>query len=53
MVSSTETRIPQEILDDPLQYLLPDPEDSSDVRQVKIQDQESKPQRAKAYAKGN
>ena len=34
MVSSTEIEISKEILDDPLQYLLSDSDDSSDVRQV-------------------
>lgn len=52
MVSSVETRIPQEVLDDPLQYLLSDPEDSSDIRQVRVQDYGSKPQKAKVVIGG-
>ena len=52
MVSSAETRIPQEVLDDPLQYLLSDPEDSSDIRQVRVQDHGSKPQKAKVVIGG-
>ena len=52
MVSSTEIEISKEILDDPLQYLLSDSYDSSDVRQVRIQDQGSKPQKAEVVVGG-
>ena len=52
MVSSAETGISPEILDDPLQYLLSDLDDSSDVRQVRIQDQGSKPPKAKVVVGG-
>lgn len=48
-MSSTEIEISREILDDPLQY---DSDDSSDVRQVRIQDQGSKPQKAKVVVGG-
>ena len=49
MVSSTEFEISKKILDDPLQYLL---SDSDDARQVRIQDQGSKPQKAKVVVGG-
>ena len=52
MVSSTEVEVSKEILDDPLQYLLSDSDDSSDVRQVRIQDQGSKPQKAEVVVGG-
>ena len=53
MVSSTESELSQEILDDPLRYLLSDSEeDSGDVRQVRIQDHGSKPRRAKVVVGG-
>ena len=52
IVSSTEPRIPQEVPDDPLQYLLSDPGDPGDVRQVRVQDSESKPQRARVVVGG-
>ena len=53
MVSSTESELSQEILDDPLHYLLSDSEeDSGDVSQVRIQDHGSKPQSAKVVVGG-
>ena len=53
MVSSAETTtLSPEILDDPLQYLLSDSEDTSEVRQVRIQDEGSKPQRANVTVGG-
>ena len=53
MVSSAETTtLSPEILDDPLQYLLSDSEDTSEVRQVRIQDEGSKPQRANVIVGG-
>ena len=52
MVNSTETKISEEILDDPLQYLLSDSDDASDVRQVQIQDQGSRPQKVKVVVGG-
>lgn len=52
MVSSARTEISQEILDDPLRYLMSDSDDSSDVRQVRIQDQGSKPQKARVSVGG-
>ena len=52
MVSSAGTEISQEILDDPLQYLMSDSDDSTDVRQVRIQDQGSRPQKVRVTVGG-
>ena len=52
MVTSAGTEISQEILDDPLRYLMSDSDDSSDVRQVRIQDQGSKPQKVRVTVGG-
>ena len=52
MVSSIEIEILKEIMDDPLQYLLSESDDLSYVRHVRIQDQGSKPQKAKVVVGG-
>ena len=52
MVSSIEIEILKEIMDDPLQYLLSDSDNLSYVRHVRIQDQGSKPQKAKVVVGG-
>ena len=52
MVSSIEIEILKEIMDDPLQYLLSESDDLSYVRHVRIQDQRSKPQKAKVVVGG-
>ena len=52
MVSSIEIEILKEIMDDPLLYLLSESDDLSYVRHVRIQDQGSKPQKAKVVVGG-
>lgn len=52
MVRSDQTCLTADVLDDQLQYLLSDSDDSGDVKQVRVKDEGSQPRRARVIVGG-